>query len=77
KPEGYISRPPNCFMLYRSFKNKQYQKEHPGGVQSNFSKMISPLWAAEPPHVKAYWKERAKEVARKHKQKYPFYTFKP
>ncbi|KAL1949045.1 hypothetical protein VTO73DRAFT_10851 [Trametes versicolor] len=77
KPEGYISRPSNCFLLYRSFKNKQYQKEHPGGVQSNFSKMISPLWAAEPPHVKAYWKERAKEVARKHKQKYPFYTFKP
>lgn len=71
-----VSRHPRLLGC-RSFKNKQYQKEHPGGIQSNFSKMISPLWAAEPPHVKAYWKERAKEVARKHKQKYPFYTFKP
>lgn len=77
KPEGYIGRPPNCFILYRSFKNEQHQREHPGDVQSSLSKVIAIQWAAEPPKVQAYWKARAKEEARKHRELYPFYTYKP
>ncbi|OJT06034.1 hypothetical protein TRAPUB_3114 [Trametes pubescens] len=83
KPEGYISCPPNCFMLYRSYKNKQLSESQlqedrkEGGIQSDYSKEISCLWHAEPQEVKECWKTLAKEVARKHREMHPLYAFKP
>jgi hypothetical protein len=39
--------------------------------------MASEMWRSEPPDVKAYWEGMAAEESRRHKDKYPGYSYAP
>ncbi|KIY69042.1 hypothetical protein CYLTODRAFT_489265 [Cylindrobasidium torrendii FP15055 ss-10] len=75
RPEGYVARPPNAFILYR--QNAVRSGLVPVGPAASLSKACGELWHAEPPKEKAYWTARAKAEAASHAAKYPDYKYQP
>ena len=80
--EVYIPRPPNCYMIYRSEKVRNYRTEADllGEVHKNqrdLSVVIAQAWANEPEEVKAHYRQRAAQAKKEHAALYPGYKYHP
>ncbi|KAF2094614.1 hypothetical protein NA57DRAFT_46480, partial [Rhizodiscina lignyota] len=75
--KGYITRPMNSFMLYRSAyaeRTKQW------GLHNNHqvvSSMAGESWPLEPPEVRDHYNELAKLERANHQAAHPDYKFSP
>ncbi|GAA5898456.1 hypothetical protein JCM6882_007780 [Rhodosporidiobolus microsporus] len=80
--EGYIPRPANAWMLYRSARVKEFaERERQGGsrvpMQSDLSKIIGEMWRAEPLDIRETYARLALAEREEHAKRYPHYVFKP
>lgn len=77
KHEGYITRPMNCFMLYRS----AYAERTKAWCAQNNHQVVSSVagesWPMEPEEVQAQFKEYAAIERRNHALAHPDYKFSP
>lgn len=80
-PEGFQPpRPPNSWIIYRSYKIKSLPAVAPGAPrrsQGEVSRMISLMWRKETEAVKADFERRADLRKAEHQARYPGYRFKP
>ncbi|KAF8991122.1 hypothetical protein BDQ17DRAFT_1175829, partial [Cyathus striatus] len=68
----YIPRPPNAFILFRSFFIKSQQVlSRVEGNHSTLSKIIGKLWKALPREERDEWEAKALEAQEEHRKKYP------
>jgi hypothetical protein len=74
-----IPRPPNRWILYRADKVRELEPPpgQPRRPQAEISKLISQMWAAEPPHVKAAYESRAIQAKIQHAIDFPEYQYLP
>ncbi|KAJ8486987.1 hypothetical protein ONZ51_g4488 [Trametes cubensis] len=73
-------RPPNAWLIYRAEKVKELHRTLPEGavlVQSEASRLISPMWASEPREVRAEFERRAEAAKEEHARLYPGYKYQP
>lgn len=70
-------RPSNPFILFRKWKWKQISKDYKKTNQSNVSIIIGRSWKNLSENEKEYWKEKAFQELKKHKQLYPNYKYNP
>ncbi|KAF2761762.1 hypothetical protein EJ05DRAFT_184449 [Pseudovirgaria hyperparasitica] len=77
KRNGYVSRPMNCFMLYRS----AYQERTKVWCVHNNHQVVSSVtgasWPMEPAEVQEHYKELAKIERKNHAAAFPHYKFSP
>ena len=75
KKDQYVRRPPNPFMLFRSYINdtKLLNLKHQGDLSAHVAK----LWNVMSEEKKDEWRVKADEEKRKHKLMYPGYSFQP
>jgi hypothetical protein len=73
----HIPRPPNAFMLYRSYMLKNRGNADPEKRQQNLSRIAGQLWREMSDEDRAVWHNKAAEVHAAHYAKYPNYKFKP
>ncbi|KAJ3121389.1 hypothetical protein HK100_012401, partial [Physocladia obscura] len=76
--EGVIPRPPNAFILYRSFKQPALVAECKGEGKSSrdFSQRIGVMWADETPAVRSHFQALAAERMKQHRIAYPEYKYR-
>ncbi|KAG6868312.1 hypothetical protein C0993_005117 [Termitomyces sp. T159_Od127] len=74
-----IPRPPNAFILYRSYMTGKLPPPSPGTYrkQGDISRMISELWRNESKEVKAQYQQLALTKKLEHEVKYPGYKYSP
>ena len=74
-----IPRPPNAFMLFRSFLLKYRLAQRVANHQQNASRVAGLIWRSPtlPEHIKMAWYTRADAVRDWHKEKFPEYKFSP
>lgn len=74
-----IPRPPNAFMLFRSFLLKYRLVERMANHQQNASRVAGLIWrdSALPNRVRLAWHQRADVIRDWHKETFPDYTYTP
>ena len=75
-----VRRPPNPWILYRCDKAKALKQEKPGMPilrQADLSKVISAMWRAETPEVRAHYERLADIKKAEHLVAHPDYRFQP
>ena len=78
KPINHIPRPPNAFILFRSyFIKSQHVSSEVETNHSTLSKIIGLTWKNLPIEERQIWHARAKVALEDHKRKFPSYAFKP
>ena len=78
KGSGYIPRPPNAFILFRSsFIKSQHVTSEVETNHSTLSKIIGMTWQNLPNCERQAWHMKAKEAQEEHKRKWPQYSFRP
>ncbi|KIY70174.1 hypothetical protein CYLTODRAFT_409104 [Cylindrobasidium torrendii FP15055 ss-10] len=81
RPSGYITRPPNCFILFRQhFAENHIKPQDPKAKaprQATISKEASVRWGNLSLEEKSVWREKQDEVAAAHKLEFPNYKFTP
>jgi len=78
KPINHIPRPPNAFILFRSyFIKSQHVSSEVETNHSTLSKIIGLTWKNLPNEERQVWHARAKAALEDHKRKFPSYAFKP
>ncbi|KIY70858.1 hypothetical protein CYLTODRAFT_487744 [Cylindrobasidium torrendii FP15055 ss-10] len=78
KGPGHIPRPPNAFILYRTWF--YYEHKTTGnfeGPQKAFSVDAAGSWNKLSAEEREIWDARAAEAAKEHKEKYPNYQYRP
>ncbi|KAJ7198340.1 hypothetical protein GGX14DRAFT_339093, partial [Mycena pura] len=65
-------RPPNAFMLFRSYYCKGKKQRQVG-----LNKIMSQQWIALPLEERAKWKALAGEIKKEHKTRHPNYKYCP
>ncbi|KAK4160340.1 mat A-3 [Cladorrhinum sp. PSN259] len=73
--DGRIPRPRNQFILYRQWMSARLQIENPGLTAGSISQVVSQMWHAEKPSVKAHFKRLADHEDRLHKVAFPGYRY--
>ena len=77
KRDGYVTRPMNSFMLYRSAyaeRTKQWCLQNNHQIVSSVS---GESWPLEPPQVRDHYNELAKTERANHAKAHPSYKFSP
>lgn len=78
KGSGYIPRPPNAFILFRSsFIKSQHVSSQIETNHSTLSKIIGMTWQNLPNDERQAWHAKAKEAQEEHRRKWPQYAFRP
>jgi len=78
KGSGYIPRPPNAFILFRSsFIKSQHVTSEVETNHSTLSKIIGMTWQNLPNCERQAWHLKAKEAQEEHKRRWPQYSFRP
>ncbi|KAF5334006.1 hypothetical protein D9611_015100 [Ephemerocybe angulata] len=78
KPENYIPRPPNAFILFRSaFIRSRHVSTGVETNHSTLSKIIGLTWQNLPEEERQVWHRKAKQAEAEHRIKFPQYAFKP
>ncbi|KAK3996942.1 high mobility group box-domain-containing protein [Cladorrhinum sp. PSN332] len=72
---GRIPRPRNQFIIYRQWMSTRLQAENPGLTAGSISQVVSQMWHAEKPSVKAHFKALADHEDRVHKVRFPGYRY--
>ncbi|THH19312.1 hypothetical protein EW146_g1834 [Bondarzewia mesenterica] len=76
KKADHIPRPPNPWILYRSYMTS-LNKETLPQRQGQASKAIAQMWENETDEVKRHFEDLAQVEKRKHAERYPGYRFRP
>lgn len=72
KPEGYVGRPANAWILYRSFQIKRLKENSPlKSPQSDISKQVALMWKDAAPEVRKEFEELAEVKKAEHQAMYP------
>ncbi|KAJ7192950.1 high mobility group box domain-containing protein, partial [Mycena pura] len=66
-------RPPNAFMLFRSW----YCKTQADRKKGDLNKMVPEQWKALSPEERAKWIALAEEKKKEHRTRYPDYKYCP
>ncbi|KAF9269714.1 hypothetical protein L218DRAFT_1072505 [Marasmius fiardii PR-910] len=75
---GYIPRPPNAFILFRSsFIRSQKISGKVEGNHSTLSKIIGMYWRTLPAAERAEWEAKARIAQDEHRRRYPDWRFRP
>ncbi|KAG7095339.1 hypothetical protein E1B28_006101 [Marasmius oreades] len=75
---GYIPRPPNAFILFRSsFIRSQKISGKVEGNHSTLSKIIGMYWRTLPTAERAEWEAKARIAQDEHRKRYPDWRFRP
>ncbi|KAF9477648.1 hypothetical protein BDN70DRAFT_896339 [Pholiota conissans] len=78
KPENYVPRPPNAFILFRSsFIKSRHVSSEVETNHSTLSKIIGLTWQNLPEEERQKWHAAAKVAHDEHKRQFPQYSFKP
>lgn len=78
KPDNYIPRPPNAFILFRSaFIRSRTVSTDVETNHSTLSKIIGMTWQNLPEEERRVWHRKAKQAEAEHRKKFPQYAFKP
>ena len=78
RKEGYIPRPPNCFMVYRShFWAKEKAFKDAERNHSNISCLAGGSWRELTNTQRELYRAIAREAQRLHSQRYPDYKYQP
>lgn len=78
KPDSYIPRPPNAFILFRSaFIRSRNVSTKVETNHSTLSKIIGMTWQNLPEDERQVWHRKAKQAEADHRAKFPQYAFKP
>ena len=77
--DGKIPRPPNSWILYRADMSQALAAQNPSSSrsQADISKIISDMWKAIHPDLKAEYERRAELKKIQHAAKYPNYRYNP
>lgn len=75
-PAGHVKRPPNAFMLFRSWFLKSGRMPQITQM-SEASQALGAVWHNLPDEEQGKWHLMATEKMREHKAMYPQYNFKP
>ncbi|KAK4703420.1 hypothetical protein P7C70_g2799, partial [Phenoliferia sp. Uapishka_3] len=77
--EGYIPRPPNAWILFRSqtIRNLKQSSEPVKMSQSDISKHIGEMWRGESTEVRQWYEKQADLKKEEHKRMYPGYKYQP
>ncbi|KAL5513873.1 hypothetical protein ACEPAG_2634 [Sanghuangporus baumii] len=78
REEGYIKRPSNAFILFRT--DFVTQGRIPSSLEShsqNLSRIAGAVWKSMSEEEKAPWKRKAAEVKEEHKRMFPKYEYHP
>ncbi|KAL5521862.1 hypothetical protein ACEPAF_1706 [Sanghuangporus sanghuang] len=78
REEGYIKRPSNAFILFRT--DFVAQGRIPSSLEShsqNLSRITGAVWKSMSEDEKAPWKTKAVEVKEEHKRMFPKYEYHP
>ncbi|KAJ7157040.1 high mobility group box domain-containing protein, partial [Mycena crocata] len=74
----HIPRPPNPFILFRSwFVKNQWVTSDVEKSHSNLSKIVGATWMGLPDAERQKWRDRAKKAEAEHRRDFPLYIFKP
>ncbi|KAJ7198344.1 high mobility group box domain-containing protein, partial [Mycena pura] len=75
----YVPRPPNAWMLFRSYSSKILAVDPDGKKrrQLELNSIISQQWHALPRDERAKWNSLAAEKKLEHKMRYPNYKYRP
>jgi hypothetical protein len=74
---GYVPRPMNAFMLYRSAYLRRVKKLCTQNKQQAISAIIAKSWRMERPEIQAIFKEYGSMERINHQQAHPTYKFSP
>ncbi|GAA5939518.1 HMG-box domain-containing protein [Sporobolomyces koalae] len=78
KPDGYIPRAPNAWILYRSACIKRLAESGDAPkLQSDISKLVGSMWREESAEVKEAYAQQALIEAKLHAERFPGYSYKP
>ncbi|KAJ9613900.1 hypothetical protein H2200_002036 [Cladophialophora chaetospira] len=72
-----VSRPPNAFILYRTYYHPILLKSRPDLMNNDISVMLGKQWKAESNKVKDEWKAKAERVKKQHALENPGYQYAP
>ncbi|CAG8544144.1 7693_t:CDS:2 [Paraglomus occultum] len=72
-----IPRPPNAFILYRKFKQKDVMAKYKDLTNAQVSKIVSMLWWKESEEVRFKWEKIADREKLRHMKEYPNYVYQP
>ncbi|KAJ7199666.1 hypothetical protein GGX14DRAFT_699803 [Mycena pura] len=77
--DGYVPRPPNAFMLFRSWycKNRAVNAHGRKDRRVDLNTTIPDQWKALPPEERAEWEARAKNAKKEHEMLHPNYKYRP
>ncbi|KAE8266905.1 hypothetical protein A4X09_0g5441 [Tilletia walkeri] len=76
-PDGHIKRPPNAFMLFRSYIQTKDVIPKSEKDQSNASRIAGMMWRSINEVERAEWYAQAERAKELHALKYPNYKYKP
>lgn len=74
---GYVTRPMNSFMLYRSAYSERTKVWCVGNNHQVVSSVSGESWPLEPPEVRDFYNELAKIERTNHQMAHPDYKFSP
>jgi len=77
EPKKRIPRPPNAFMLFRSWLLKHGKVLPPLSSSQNLSRIAGRCWNMLNDDEKKVWAEQASKVLQAHQRKHPTYKFTP
>ncbi|KFY33383.1 hypothetical protein V494_07672 [Pseudogymnoascus sp. VKM F-4513 (FW-928)] len=72
-----ITKPPNCFILFRRDKRQLVQERYPDATLGQISSIIAQMWAASGKKVKMQYQSEALKLKRQHNNDYPNWRCQP
>ncbi|KAJ7199664.1 high mobility group box domain-containing protein [Mycena pura] len=77
--DGYVPRPPNAFMLFRSWycKNRAVNAHGRKDRRVDLNTTIPDQWKALSPEERAKWEALAKKTKKEHEMLHPNYKYRP
>ncbi|EXJ54291.1 hypothetical protein A1O7_09629 [Cladophialophora yegresii CBS 114405] len=72
-----VTRPPNAFILYRTYYHPILLQSRPDLANNDISVMLGKQWKSESEEVKNEWKAKAAQVKKQHALENPGYQYAP
>ncbi|GJE84966.1 HMG box domain-containing protein [Phanerochaete sordida] len=77
-PDSHVPRPPNSFLLFRTFLLVYHLKDQKiENKQQMASRMAARIWHNLPQFVRQAWGAKYREAVAIHRERYPDYRFEP
>ncbi|MCO5585110.1 hypothetical protein L7F22_039042 [Adiantum nelumboides] len=79
RPAGYVKRPQNSFILYRTHvtKNNLIPEEYQINRSQDKSRIIGMMWKSLSPEERKPWEDLSRETHEEHLKMFPSYRYKP